>query len=58
LSEKIKTYKDLKVFNVSFETAMEIFEITKSFPSDEKYGLITQIRKSSRSVSANSSPVK
>ena len=32
---------------------MEIFEITKQFPSEEKYSLVDQIRRSSRSVCAN-----
>ncbi|MBC8147283.1 MAG: four helix bundle protein [Bacteroidetes bacterium] len=55
----IKTHKDLKVYQLSFETAMEIFEITKTFPVEEKYSLTDQIRRSSRSVSANiSCPMK
>ena len=49
----IKTHKELKVFQLSFESAMEIFEITKTFPKEEKYSLVDQIRRSSRSVSAN-----
>lgn len=53
MTEKIKRYKDLKVFIESFDAAMEIFEITKYFAVEEKYGLTTQIRRSSRSVSAN-----
>ena len=50
---KIKTYKDLDVYNLSFTSGMKIFEITKKFPKDEKYSLTDQIRRSSRSVSAN-----
>lgn len=50
---KIISHKELKVFQLSFEVAMQIFEISKSFPSDEKYSLIDQIRRSSRSVSGN-----
>ena len=46
-------YKDLKVFQKSYASAMEIFEISKSFPQDERYSLTDQIRRSSRSVSAN-----
>ena len=34
---KIKTHKDLKVYQISFDAAMEIFELTKSFPAEEKY---------------------
>ena len=49
----IKTHKELDVYKMTVEMAMEIFEITKSFPNEEKYSLIDQIRRSSRSVAAN-----
>jgi four helix bundle protein len=51
--EKIRTHKDLRVFQLSFELAMGIFELSKSFPVEEKYSLTDQIRRSSRSVTAN-----
>ena len=51
--EKIRTHKDLRVFQLSFELAMEIFELSKSFPVEEKYSLTDQIRRSSRSVPTN-----
>lgn len=44
------SFKDLTVFKKAFSLAMDIFELTKKFPSEEKYGLISQIRNSSRSV--------
>lgn len=47
------TFKDLIVYKKAFGLAMEIFEMTKSFPKEEKYSLIDQIRRSSRSVCAN-----
>ena len=50
---KIRTHRDLKVFQLSFESGMEIFELSKSFPKEEKYSLTDQIRRSSRSVSGN-----
>ncbi|MDP8242024.1 MAG: four helix bundle protein [Candidatus Celaenobacter antarcticus] len=50
---KIQTHQDLEVFRLSFDTAMEIFKITKSFPKEERYSLTDQIRRSSRSVSSN-----
>ena len=53
MSEKIKTHRDLKVFQLSFEAGMEIFKITKTFPKEETYSLTDQIRRSSRSVSGN-----
>lgn len=46
-------FKELLAYKKSFEIAMEIFEISKSFPKKEKYSLTDQIRRSSRSVSAN-----
>jgi len=48
-----KGYRDLKVFQLAYKLAMEIFEITKSFPKEEKYSLTDQIRRSSRSVCSN-----
>ncbi len=53
MSEKIRTYKDLRVYQSALESAMKIFEITKSFPIEERYSLVDQIRRSSRSVCTN-----
>ena len=49
----IKSFKDLIVYQKSFEQAMEIFELTKNFPKIERYSLTDQIRRSSRSVCVN-----
>ena len=46
-------HKSLRVFQLSYKIAMEIFEITRTFPKEERYSLIDQIRRSSRSVPAN-----
>jgi four helix bundle protein len=46
-------YKDLKVYQLAYKLAMEIFELSKSFPKEEKYSLTDQIVRSSRSVPAN-----
>ena len=46
-------FRDLLAYKKSFSNAMEIFELTKSFPKEERYSLIDQIRRSSRSVCAN-----
>ena len=46
-------FKDLKVYQKAFKLAMEIFEVTKKFPIEEKYGLTSQVRNSSRSVCSN-----
>jgi four helix bundle protein len=51
--EKIRTHKDLKVFQLSFEAGMMIYNISKKFPKEEMYSLTDQIRRSSRSVSGN-----
>lgn len=46
-------FKDLTVYKKSFDLAMRIFHISKSFPKEEKYSLTGQVRKSSRSVSTS-----
>ncbi len=46
-------YKDLIAFKKAYELAMDIFNITGSFPNDEKYSMVDQIRRSSRSVCTN-----
>lgn len=51
--DRILSHTDLKVYKASFETGMEVFQITKSFPKEELYSLVDQIRRSSRSVSGN-----
>jgi len=50
---KIRSHKDLIIFQKAFQAAMEIFILTKGFPKEERYSLIDQIRRSSRSVAAN-----
>ncbi len=50
---KIKTHNDLEVYKLSFDAAMKIYKISKKFPIDERYSLTDQMRRSSRSVSAN-----
>ena len=53
MTEKISSARDLKVYKTSFAAAMEIFQITKNFPAEERYSLTDQIRRSSRSVCSN-----
>jgi len=50
---QIETAKDLNVYKLAYELAMKIFEVTRSFPAEEKYALTSQIRRSSRSVCLN-----
>jgi len=49
----LRSHKELEVYQLAFKTSMEIFHISKSFPKDEVFSLTSQIRRSSRSVSAN-----
>jgi len=44
------SFRDLIVFQKAFELALDLFEASKTFPQEEKYGLVKQIRNSSRSV--------
>jgi four helix bundle protein len=49
----LRGHRDLKVFQLAYELAMEIFHLSKTFPREEVYSLTDQIRRSSRSVAAN-----
>ncbi|MBF2022192.1 MAG: four helix bundle protein [Hydrococcus sp. C42_A2020_068] len=49
----IRSFKELRVWQNAIDTAMTIFELTKSFPIEERYSLSDQIRRSTRSVAAN-----
>ena len=49
----ISHFRDLEVYKRAFEAAMRIFQATKEFPAEEKYSLVDQIRRASRSVCAN-----
>jgi four helix bundle protein len=53
MSERIESFRDLKVYKTAFELQQEVFELTKSFPKEELYSLTDQIRRSSRSIGAN-----
>jgi four helix bundle protein len=47
------SFKNLKVYQLAFEAAREIYKISKGFPKEETYSLTDQIRRSSRSVCIN-----
>ena len=51
--QQLKGHRDLKVYQLAYKLAMDIFNASKSFPKEEKYSLTDQIRRSSRSVTAN-----
>lgn len=48
-----RVHQDLEVYQIAFKAAMQIFELSKRFPIEERYSLTDQIRRSSRSVCAN-----
>ena len=50
---RINSAKDLKVYQKAYALAMEVYEISKSWPPEEKYALTGQIRRSSRAVCSN-----
>jgi len=51
--QQLKGHRDLKVYQLSYKLAMEIFHLSKAFPKEEKFSLTDQIRRSSRSIAAN-----
>jgi len=50
---RLNSAKDLDVYSLAYELAMEIFELSKKFPPEERFALTGQIRRSSRSVCMN-----
>lgn len=53
MSNNIRDFRELRVYDAAMDAAMEIFRITANFPSEEKYSLVDQVRRSSRSVCTN-----
>ncbi len=49
----LKNYKDLKVWQKSYELCLKIYRITAKFPNEERYGLTSQIRRSFVSIPSN-----
>ena len=52
-SKIIKSYRDLDVYQLAFKSAIQIFDFSKKWPTEERYSLTDQIRRSSRSVCSN-----
>ena len=50
---KIESFEDLEVYQLALELQQEVFELSKTFPAEEKYSLTDQVRRSSRSVGSN-----
>jgi len=53
MSDVIRNYRDLKVWQMALVFTNEIYTITKKFPDEEKYGIISQLRRASVSVPSN-----
>lgn len=51
--EKVKNFYDLKVWQKAHNVSLDIYKISKKFPKDEKFGLVSQIRRASFSVTSN-----
>ena len=51
--KEYRTHKDLDVWNKSIELAEKIYKVTSSFPKEEQYGIVSQIRRSVVSISSN-----
>jgi four helix bundle protein len=49
----IRHFRDLEVYQIAFDRAMQIFRMTKKFPQEENFSITSQIRRSSRSVCSN-----
>jgi hypothetical protein len=53
MTEQIRSAKDPRVYKRAYALSMEIFELSKAWPAEERYSLTDQIRRASRSVCAN-----
>jgi four helix bundle protein len=49
----IRSYKELRVYQAAIDAVMRIFEITKRFPAEERFSMVDQMRRASRSVCSN-----
>ena len=53
MQEKIKSYRNLIVYQKSYKLSLEVYQVTKKFPSSEIYGLVSQMRRSAVSIPCN-----
>jgi four helix bundle protein len=53
MSETILSFRDLRVYRLAFELQQDIFNASRTFPSEERYALTDQIRRASRAMGAN-----
>lgn len=50
---KIKSFRDLDVWKLGMEIVTEVYELTKSLPKEEAYGLVSQMRRAAISIASN-----
>ena len=53
LTGKIKSFKDLKIWQKSIQLVEEVYTVSRSFPKEEMYGLQSQLRRSAVSIPSN-----
>ena len=53
MTKFVQDFSDLRVYKNAMEAAVDIYETTKAFPAEEKYSMVSQMRRSSKSVCAN-----
>ena len=49
----VRDFRELRVYRAAYEAAMRVFEVSRTFPADERFSLTSQIRRCSRSATAN-----
>jgi len=53
MTETLKSFKDLRAWKQAYELTLVVYRITKKFPQDELYGLVSQMRRASVSIVSN-----
>lgn len=53
MASEIKTYRDLQAWQKAFAFGLGVYEVTKTFPMEERFGLVSQLRRAAVSVSSN-----
>ncbi len=50
---EVRDYRDLRVWIAAVDPAVDVFEVTRRFPAEEKFGAVSQLRRSANSIAAN-----
>jgi four helix bundle protein len=53
MSDPVRSYRDLRVWQTAMDIAEGCYLVTKNFPKDEMYGMVSQVRRSAASIAAN-----